>query len=758
MTPGGEGLGTMRPKGAERLVHLRPRWRYAFLALTVLVTVGLAFVGLGVFGRLTGGGWTPADAESARADAVLRKHFHSGNPDLVLLVGAPRSVDEPRAAAAGRRLTERLRTDSRVQHLDSYWPRRDPSLVSRDRRTALVSLRLLGGEREATRTAESIRRAVAGTTGPLTTSVAGRAVASRELEAQSQRDLVRAELIAAPLVLLILVLIFGNVLSALLALFAGGIAVVGTLALLRVLTEFTQVSVFAVNLTTALGFALAIDYGLFLITRHREELAAGRDVGQAVLVSLRTAGRTVFFSALTVTLSMSALLAFPLHFLRSLAYAGMSVAALAGLTAVLVLPVCLLIAGHRVGHRVGRRVGHRRGAASSAGAAADSAGTWRGRGFFDRTARTVMRRPLLTVVLVVPALLCLASPFQRVEFGLSDDRALSASSPVHRATDVMRKDFDTQATDMASIVLPGLTNASSPDLADYARRVSLTPHVLRVDTVTGSYTAGVRQAPPTPMSARFSGLGGSWLSVVTDAEPYSAEGGRLVGALRALSAPVPALVGGDAAALVDTRAVVGDGLGRAAGIIVLVIFTLLFLFTGSVLVPVKAVVLNMLSLTATFGAVVYLFQEGHLRWLVGDFIVTGTTDTLLPVLMFCVTFGVSMDYEMFLLSRIMEEHRRTGDTTTAVAVGLEETGRLFTAAALVIAVTMAAMATSHLTPLKLLGVGLTLAVVLDATLVRMLLVPAIMKMAGRANWWCPAPLRHVHAKVGFTEAASKAAA
>ncbi|MDQ0585712.1 MMPL family transporter [Streptomyces rishiriensis] len=750
MTSGREGLGARRPKGAERLVHLGSRWRYAFLALTVLVTVGLAFAGLGVFGRLTGGGWTPADAESARADAVLREHFHSGSPDLVLLVRAPRSVDEPRAAAAGQRLTERLRTDSRVQHLDSYWPRRDPSLVSRDRRTALVSLRLLGGEREATRTAESIRRAVTGSTGPLTTSVAGRAVANRELEAQSQQDLVRAELIAAPLVLLILVLIFGNVLSALLALFAGGIAVVGTLALLRVLTEFTQVSVFAVNLTTALGFALAIDYGLFLITRHREELAAGRDVGQAVLVSLRTAGRTVFFSALTVTLSMAALLVFPLHFLRSLAYAGMSVAALAGLTAVLVLPVCLLVAGHRVGHR--------RGAASSAGAAADSAGTWRGRGFFYRTARTVMRRPLVTVVLVVPALLCLASPFQRVEFGLSDDRALSASSPVHRATDVMRDDFDTQATDMASIVLPGLTNASSPDLADYARRVSLTPHVLRVDTVTGSYTAGVRQAPPTPMSARFSGLSGSWLSVVTDAEPYSAEGGRLVGALRALSAPVPALVGGDAAALVDTRAVVGDRLGRAAAIIVLVIFTLLFLFTGSVLVPVKAVVLNMLSLTATFGAVVYLFQEGHLRWLVGDFVVTGTTDTLLPVLMFCVTFGVSMDYEMFLLSRIMEEHRRTGDTTTAVAVGLEETGRLFTAAALVIAITMAAMATSHLTPLKLLGVGLTLAVVLDATLVRMLLVPAIMKMAGRANWWCPGPLRHVHAKVGFTEAESKAAA
>ncbi|WP_315985664.1 MMPL family transporter [Streptomyces sp. gb1(2016)] len=236
----------------------------------------------------------------------------------------------------------------------------------------------------------------------------------------------------------------------------------------------------------------------------------------------------------------------------------------------------------------------------------------------------------------------------------------------------------------------------------------------------------------------------------------SAEGGELVDGLRSLPAPVPALVGGDAAALADTTAAVGARLVPAAAIIVLVVLTLLFLFTGSVLIPVKALVLNLLSLTATFGAIVHVFQEGHLRGLVGDFQVTGTTDTLLPVLMFCIAFGVSMDYEMFLLSRIMEEHRRTGDTTTAVAFGLERTGRLFTAAALVLAVTMAAMATSGLTPLKLLGVGLTLAVVLDATLVRMLLVPAVMKLAGRANWWCPKPLRYVHARFGVSETAAEA--
>ncbi|MFD6277098.1 MMPL family transporter [Streptomyces sp. NPDC060209] len=740
--------GVLPATRPERLVGLLERWRYAFLALTVLVTIGLGAVGLGVFGKLSGGGWTPADSESARADAMLREHFRSGSPDLVLLVDAPGSVDEPRAAAAGRRLTERLRADPRVQHLDSYWPQGDPALVSRDRGTALISLRLLGGEREATGTAEDIRRETATGTAPLTATAAGRAVAKRDLEKQSQHDLVRAELIAAPLVLLILVWIFGNVLSALLALSVGGIAVVGTLALLHALTEFTQVSVFAVNLTTALGFGLAIDYGLFIITRHREELAAGRDVRQAVLVSVRTAGRTVFFSALTVTLSMAALLVFPLYFLRSLAYAGMSVAALAGLTAVLVLPVCLLVAG--------KRVEGRRGPSPSAAGGPNGVGDGSGGGLFYRTARMVMRRPVITVVLVVPVLLCLASPFQRVEFGLSDDRALGVSSPVHRATDVMRDDFDLRSTAMANIVLPGLTSTSSRSPAEYARQVSLTAHVLRVDTATGSYAGGERQAPPAPSSARFSGPSGRWLSVVTDAEPYSVEGGELVRALRAVPAPVPALVGGDAASLVDTKAAVGERLGPAAAIIVLVIFTLLFLFTGSVLVPVKAVLLNLLSLTATFGAIVHVFQDGHLRWLVGDFLVTGTTDTLLPVLMFCITFGVSMDYEMFLLSRIMEEHRRTGDTTSAVAFGLEQTGRLFTAAALVLAIAMAAMATSHLTPLKLLGVGLTLAVVLDATLVRMLLVPAIMKMAGRANWWCPRPLRYVHARFGVSETESRA--
>ncbi|MDF6022582.1 MMPL family transporter [Streptomyces sp. JH34] len=724
---------TTRP---ERLVHLLSRWRYAFLALTVLVTICLGVVGVGVFGKLSGGGWTPDDSDSARADSLLREHFRSGSPDLVLLVGAPGSVDEPQAAAAGRRLTERLRHDTRVRHLDSYWPEGDPALVSRDRRTALISLRLRGGEHATTAAAEDIRRETATGAAPLKASAAGRAVAKRDLERQSRHDLVRAELIAAPLVLLILVWIFGNMLSALLALSVGGIAVVGTLALLHALTGFTQVSVFAVNLTTALGFGLAIDYGLFIITRHREELAAGREVRQAVLVSVRTAGRTVFFSALTVTLSMAALLVFPLHFLRSLAYAGMSVAALAGLTAVLVLPVCLLVAGDRV---VGRR------------GPSPSAGVDGGRGLFHRTARTVMRRPVLTVVLVVPVLLCLAIPFQRVEFGLSDDRALGAASPVHRATDVMRDDFGTQATSMANIVLPGLTGTPSRSLDDYARQVSRASHVLRVDTATGSYAGGRQSAPPAAASARFSGHAGGWLSVVTDAEPFSVEGGELVRALRAVPAPGPALVGGDAAALADTRAVVGDRLGSAAAIIVFVIFTLLFLFTGSILVPVKAVLLNLLSLTATFGAIVHVFQDGHLQWLVGDFLVTGTTDTLLPVLMFCIAFGVSMDYEMFLLSRIMEEHRRTGDTGSAVAYGLEQTGRLFTAAALVLAIAMAAMATSPLTPLKLLGVGLTLAVVLDATLVRMLLVPAIMKLAGRANWWCPRSLRRVHARFGVSE-------
>ncbi|WP_406510521.1 MMPL family transporter [Streptomyces sp. NBC_00212] len=735
------GRRAPRPK---RLVRMLWRWRCAFLALTVLATVALGIFGLGVFGQLSGGGWTPANSESARADAALREHFRSGNPDLVLLATAPKSVDEPRAAAAGRGLTQRLRTDSRVQHLDSYWPQGEPALRSRDRRTALISLRLLGNEREVTNAAESIRREVATSTAPLTTTAAGRAVANRELEAQSQQDLVRAELVAAPLILFILVRVFGNVISALLALSVGGIAVVGTLAILRALTEFTQVSIFAVNLTTALGFALAIDYGLFIITRHREELAAGRDVGEAVLASLRTAGRTVFFSALTVTLSIAALLVFPMYFLRSLAYAGMSVAALAGLTAVLVLPLCLLTAGHRVDRR--------RGSPPPGGRHRDSAAVECGQGFFYRTARIVMRRPLVTVILVTLALLIVASPFQRVEFGLSDDRALSASSPVHQATEVMRNGFDARATAMASIVLPGLTGSpSAPKLADYARRVSLAPHVLRVDTATGSYIGGSLRTPPTPLSARFSGPGGDWLSVATDAEPYSAEGRELVGVLRAVPAPVPALVGGDAAALVDTTAAVGDRGGEAVAIIGLVTFVLLFLFTGSVLIPIKAVLVNLLSLTATFGAIVHVFQEGHLRWLVGGFLVTGTTDTLLPVLMFCLTFGVSMDYEMFLLSRIMEEHRRTGDTAAAVAVGLERTGRLFTAAALVIATAMASMATSHLTPLKLLGMGLTLAVVIDATLVRMLLVPAIMKMAGGANWWCPAPLRFAHARFGLAE-------
>jgi RND superfamily putative drug exporter len=525
----------------------------------------------------------------------------------------------------------------------------------------------------------------------------------------------------------------------------GGFAIVGTLLVLRVLAELTDVSIYALNLTTALGLGLAIDYSLFIVSRYREELRRGREPADALVATMQSAGRTVLFSAFTVAAALLALLVFPLYFLRSFGYAGIAVVALAALGALVVLPTLLALLGRRVDRfRLPRLLPAARRRRRPV---AVREGGW------HRLATLVMRRPLPIATLVIAFLVLLGAPFGRVSFGLPDDRVMPVATPGRAVADAIRTNFTANSAGALAVVATGTGDLRLRvlDIDRYAGRLSALAQVDRVEALTGTYARGRQVAPATPASRRFASDDATWFSVVPSVEPNSPAAEELVARVRGLWTPFAVQVTGPSASLVDTKASLFGLLPLAGAIIALITFTVLFLFTGSVVIPLKALVLNLLSLTAAYGAMVWVFQEGHLAGFLG-FTATGTIDTSMPLLLFCIAFGLSMDYEVFLLSRIKEEHDRTGDTTAAVAAGLERTGRIVTAAAALVAVVFLAFATSQISFLKLFGLGTALAVVVDATLIRALLVPAFMRLAGSANWWAPAPLRRFHRRFGLSEA------
>jgi RND superfamily putative drug exporter len=515
------------------------------------------------------------------------------------------------------------------------------------------------------------------------------------------------------------------------------------------INEVTEVSVYALNLTTAMGLGLAIDYSLFIVSRYREELRGGLEPHAAVRRTVETAGKTVAFSALTVAASLCALLVFPIAFLRSFAYAGVAVAALAGVYAVVVLPALLAV----IGRRVDKFALFRRTAKTPE------------EGFWHSMAIRVMRRPWPVVTVVVLVLLVLASPVLDMNLGLPDDRVLPEHASSREVSDVIRTEFESEEAGALPVVATGIgdPSARTAEIDAYASALAALPGVARVDAVTGTYCGSglatqfgcqpgqlVRPSDGSPLYARLATADATYLSVVPDVEPLSTEGERLVGDVREVASPFPVQVGGSGAMLVDSKASLSDRLPLAAAIIAVVTFVLLFLMFGSVVVPAKALVLNILSLSATFGSMVWVFQDGHLSGAL-DFTATGSLAATTPILMFCIAFGLSMDYEVFLLSRVKEEHDRTGDNVRSVAVGLERTGGIVTAAAVLISVVFTAFATSNVSFIKLFGVGLTLAVLVDAFLIRGTLVPAFMRLAGEANWWAPPFLRRVHDRFGISE-------
>jgi RND superfamily putative drug exporter len=688
---------------------------------TVLVAAGLLCVLAAAFGgsaldSLAGGGYTPADSESNRTQHRLDAEFHGGTPNLILVATADRAVD-----SAGMALQQRIAGSDRVSWVTSFWSTSDPSLLSEDRHAALFLVRLGGGEDKALRSVRELvpewRRAAP----DLTLAVTGEAQINAEVNDRSEQDLLSAELLGAPIVALLLLLIFRTPLAALLPLVIGGVSVALTTAVLALLVQVTDVSLFALNVTTALGFGLAVDYSLFVVTRFREELEHGRSVDDAIAASTALAGRTVLFSALTVAVSIAALLVFPLYFLRSMAYAAIPVILIAAAASVLVLPALLRLTGRHLNRWdvLSRFVGPPR--SSSEG--------WR------RLANRVMRRPLLAGLPVIVLLVLLATPFLGVRFGLTDHRVMPADAQAHRAATLVERTFPAASRTSLEVVAPPSAAAA----------LSTRDGVAAVVGPTGVYQDGTMVAPGQP--TRSDG-DTAWLTVTV---PYAADDTRAQQLVTDLRAEPDVSVAGVPAMLVDTKESIVSRLPWALGLIVATTLVLLFLFTGSVLIPLKAILMNTLSLTASFGAAVYIFQEGHLRWLVGDFTVTGALEITTLVLMFCVAFGLSMDYEVFLLSRIRERYLTSGDNADAVATGLAKTGRLISAAAAVVAAVLLVLATSSLSLLKLLGVGLAIAVVVDAVLVRGILVPAFMRLLGAANWWAPGWLRTVHRKVGLRE-------
>jgi putative drug exporter of the RND superfamily len=740
-----------------RLAWLTVRRRRLVLALSALFVFAAAALGSGAFGVLEDGGFEDPNAESTRAEDVMDESFADGGADVVLLATvANGSVDDPDVVADGEALTGELADWPGLADVTSYWSEgRAPPLRSGDGDEALILASIADEDEDVV--VDDLKDWADEQGGTLDVAVGGPEGFGTEVGTAVESSLGRAELIAVPLTLLLLLFVFRGWVAASLPLLIGGMAIMGTFLVLFALGSITDVSIYSVNLTTALGLGLAIDYSLFVVSRYREELRGGLSVEDAVVRSIETAGRTVTISALIVAVSLSALLIFPMYFLRSFAYAGIAVVLLAMAGAVVTLPALLAAIGPRIDSRRARR---RAAAAAAAGEVEVAPET---HGFWHRVASAVMRRPLPVALGVTALLLLLGSPFLRLSTGLPDERVLPPSSEARQVSERIQADFEGDSSESFPVVMEPAPSETALD--DYARRVSQVDGVARVDGPGGIYQGGEVVAEGGGSGAgdpaRYVGDDAAWLEVVPAVTLQSAEGEHLVEDIRALGvgdaadagsgSGTEALVGGSAAQLVDTK----DSLTRLLpwGLVIVAITTIVLLFamTGSVLIPLKAVVLNLLSLTATFGAMVWVFQDGHLSGVL-DFSATGRLDASTPILMFCIAFGLSMDYEVFLLSRIKEEHDRTGDNTAAVALGVERTGRIVSAAASLLAITFLAFGTADVSFLKLFGVGLALAVVMDATVIRGLLVPAFMRLAGNANWWAPRPLRAIHRRIALSEA------
>ena len=721
------------------------RRRRLTLIITLLFVAFAGAWGTGVFGKLSSGdNFTPPSSQSQREANVADQVFGRNDADVVVLYrSATMTVTDPAyRQAVTTALNSLPRAD--VAKVATYWSTGSPSLVSTDRHSTYAVLQLTGADDAARhQTYDAIKGdltpaslAADGVTARVGGNVAMEVAINNEVTA----DIAKAEGFSMPVLLILLLVIFGSLAAASLPVAIGGVAILGSFTVLRLLTMATTVSIYSVNITTILGLGLGIDYGLFMVTRFREELHRQPTVEQAVARTVATAGRTVAVSGVTVAAALTSLMLFPEDFLRSMGYGGVATVAVDVLAALIVLPALLAVLGHRVNALRIRRSVQRPPlkaaqpaaplkAAQPAAPRDESSGGW------YRLARSVMRRPLVYVTVITIALLALGAPFLRISWGGTDARTLPAASTVRQVSQTLDSQFPVNSTDPieALITGPGASAGGSAALASYLHRIDAIPGVTGTQ-VTGSKGDTIR------------------VDVGYTPAPVSSAARQIVTQIRALAPPAGAtvLVGGTTAGLVDELASLGSVLPWMALLVCVSTFVLLFLAFGSVVLPLKAIVMNVLSLGATFGVVVWIFQWGHLSGLL-RFTPTGSLDPTMPILMAAIIFGLSMDYEVFLLSRIRERYDQTGDNTVAVAAGLQRTGGVITSLALLLIIVVAAFSASGITFIKLMGVGMIVALLVDASVVRVLLVPATMRLLGRANWWAPRPLRRLYARYGFKE-------
>jgi RND superfamily putative drug exporter len=699
------------------------------LVVAMLAVVGFGVLGVGAFGKLKTGGFQDPGAGSTTAQTLTDQRF-GGSDGVVLLVHAEAgTVDDAPARAAGAEAARRLAAVPGVSDVTSYWQTNNPGLRSKDGTYALI----LGSTRSDLDLSSSDLASLRSHSGQVEVMVGGSAAIGNDITKQVGKSLGIAEGIAVPIILALLVLAFGSVVAALLPLAIGGIAILGTFAELFVLGSVTSVSIYAINLTTALGLALAIDYSLLMVSRFREELGRGQEPARAVVRSVQTAGRTIVFSGATVVAALAVLLIFPLYFLRSFAYAGIGVVLISMAAAVVVLPALLAVLGQRVNS--GRLPWARNREPSTAAP------------FWGRLAGQAMRRPALIAIPVLAVLMLIALPVRHVQFGTPDDRVLPATTQSRAVGDVLREDFTGNSATALNVVTDGPLDRAA--LTAYATRLSGLAGVARVETSVATFVHG--QAVPNSANPTLARPTAQRLSVVSAADPRSNAAKDLVRTVRNLPGPdgVRVYVGGDTADLIDTTHAIGIRLPLAGLLIVLTTFIVLFLFTGSVVQPIRSLLLNGVTLAATAGLMVWIFQQGHLSGLLH--FTALPLDTSMLVLLFCIVFGLSMDYEVIVLSRIKELHDQGRDNRTAVTEGLTRSGRIVTTAAALVAVTFFAFGTATVSFLQLFGIGAGFAVIIDATLVRAVLVPACQRILGRAAWYAPAPLRRLNTRIALTE-------
>jgi RND superfamily putative drug exporter len=697
----------------ESLGHFINKRSKSVLVFFVVGIILAGFFGFQAFSRFDSGGYTDPNSDSAKAQEILMQEFDVKQPSLVLAVGSKeKSIDDLSVAKSAAELEQEIKNEPSVEEVISYWSAgKAPFLKSEDGQSGLIFVYYKTTDfTEADKLGGEFQEKYDETYKDLDVYISGESVFANAINGRIQDDLKIAEAIAIPLTFILLLIIFGAMVASAMPLVIGVTSIIGTFFVMYLLTFVTDVSVFVLNLTTGLGLGLGIDYALLMVNRFREELAKGVRKEKAIVNTLKTAGKTVFYSGLTVVVTLLSLTFFPLNFLKSMGYAGASVVTLAVLGALIPLPAIMSLLGKNI----------------NKGRIRKNAFTNLEKGRWSTFARFVMRKPITILALSSAILILFISQITNVKFGQVDTDVLPKTDRAYISSDFIAQEFPGEEGAPIEFVFPNGSN-NLPEIRQYLNLVNQTEGITRVGEplVSGDFVRA---------------------EAIQSIKPRTPEGESLIQQLRDIPTSQQTLIGGQAADYADTQGAIRDNLGIVIAWIMITIFILLFAFTGSIILPIKAVLLNFISLAATIGALTWVFIEGNLKSLIGDFNVNGTIDTNMLVLVSVVAFGLSMDYEVFLLSRIKEEHDAGKSNVDAVALGLQKSARIITAAALILAIVFAAFLTSGVTSIKLLGFGVAFAILIDATLIRALLVPALMRLFGEYNWWAPKSLKRFQIK------------